>query len=174
MHCLKIVVFTNNIYLQCAIKLLTESQCKRRNIPYIFISYPQCAESRLTATDFCGKDFGANTLIFSDNLNGGVISPQFRLASVNKIPGEIDALMSLITLSIYRLHRIDGMGDIPEFRLTEPEKRTVRDLLNGLSPDDISQKEKMSVKTVSAYKRKAMNKLNVKSLQQLYNQCLAS
>lgn len=174
MQCLKIVIFTRNYYLKAAVKVLAESQCELAEIPYMFIGYPVCGESQLSVSEFCGKNFGMNTLIFHDKSGIDAVSPPLRFATVNILPDSVDELRTLIKRGITRLNqRIRTFGDAG-WQLSFKEKCTVRDLLNGLSPEEISKKENKSVKAVSFYKRTAMNKMNVKSLQQLYNNSIAS
>ena len=84
-----------------------------------------------------------------------------------------DKLETIINIILSRKPKVvtdsvfgDIMGDI--FRISEKERNVLTLLLNGHSQTEISQLLNISVKTVSAYKNKAVERYGVRNFNELY------
>lgn len=171
MQCLKVIIITKNSYIRLAVKSLAKSVLNNINCNYFFIDYKMHYEFSKSINGLTGNLFGYNSIVFIDKSDAVEVSEFIRL-NTYVIPPNIDRLLFMITLGVYKKYESMCESSVLEYKLSQTEKRVVKYLLNGMRVVDISRRENKSIKTISSHKRNAMKKLNVSSLQKLYVNCI--
>ena len=159
-------IITENLYLHIGLSWLVnnsfdESKIKR----LVFIDTTYLAE--LSAADFDGfivyitpKKFniGWKELFSTEVKQGDAIDMTMSVKDIREKIKFLTLGSSNVVNSVH--HR---------YRLTEKEVSTIHALAYGITPDTCSLLTGRSIKTISAHKRNAMEKLGLKNQQELIN-----
>ncbi|HEY3591722.1 MAG TPA: helix-turn-helix transcriptional regulator [Buttiauxella sp.] len=158
-------IISDNLYLHAGLSFLVENslpEAKTKRLVFIDTTYL----AELTAADFDGfviyitpKRFntGWETMFYTEVKKGETIDMTMPVTDIRE--------------KIERFVFFDDvpLGSIqPQFRLTQKEASTIKSIACGMTPDNCSKLTGISIKTISSHKRSAMEKLGLKTQQELF------
>ncbi len=158
-------IISDNLYLRVGLSLLVKSSlpdAKTKRLVFIDTTYL----AELTAADFDGiiiyitpKKFntGWETMFYTEVKKGETINMTMPVTDIREI------------IERFVLSDDVPFGSIqPQFRLTQKEISTIKSIACGMTPDNWSKLTGSSIKTISSHKRNAMEKLGLKTQQELF------
>lgn len=162
MHCIKYIVVTENCFLKIAIKNIIREAFEKK-AAYIIID----GLFALRAADAASRHLANNTFIIYDEAHYPHFS-SWHTDQILPLPHTISDFQQQIVGMVNGVHDINSFYNDPLTSLTLREFNILRQIMGGDSQNKISRIENISIKTVSACKRRAMHKLQVNTLQELY------
>lgn len=159
-------IITENLYLHIGLSWLVKhsfDESKTKRLVFIDTTYL----SELSATDFDGFI----VYITPKRFNAGwkeLFSTEVRLGETIDMTMSVEDIINKINSIIFGSWNIANCVQ-SRYRLTKKEVSTIHALACGKTPDCCSQLTGSSIKTISAHKRSAMEKLGLKNQQELIN-----
>lgn len=158
-------IISDNLYLHLGLSFLVESslpETKTKRLVFIDTTY----SAELTAADFDGAvvyitpkrfNIGWEMMFYTEVKKGETIDMTM---NVNDILKKLEKFVYSEDTPLVSIQ--------PKFRLTPRETFTMKSIASGITPSNWSRHTGSSVKTISTHKRSAMDKLGLKTQQELF------